>query len=470
MNSFASALELAASIRRREVSPLEVVDHYLERTDRLNPELNAVIWRRDEELRNEARAAGEALANGKDLGPFHGVPIPIKDLNDVAGWPTTFGCRGARDRIATRTSSVVESFRRAGFLLMYRTNTPEFGTLCVTENELYGATRNPWNPGHTPGGSSGGAASCVASAMAPIAHANDGGGSIRIPASCSGLVGLKPSRGRVSSGPLASDLMHGGAVEGCVSRTVADTAAVLDAIAGSDPGAWYNAPPPQRPFLEEVGAEQTPLRIGFSNTPPTDAPVSADCVRAVEHTAQVLEQLGHHVYEVTTDWPDLDTFVPAFMCVWSTGSAYWDVSDWDAIEPVNAALRQQALDTSSVDYVKSVLALQIGTRQVVASWGRDFDLLLTPTLATPPPAIGALFENNTDPIEPLLRAADVAPFTPLFNSTGQPAISLPMHWNQDGLPIGVQLVGAPWGEATLLRVAAQLEEAAPWADKHPPLS
>lgn len=469
MDPFASALELAAAIRRRELSPREVVDVYLERIDRLNPELGAIVWRRDDELRREADEAEDALAAGEDVGPFHGVPMPIKDLTDVAGWPTTFGSRGAAARVADVTSTVVERFRDAGFLLMARTNTPEFGTVSVTENSLFGATRNPWNPDHTPGGSSGGASAAVAAGLAPIAHANDGGGSIRMPASCAGLVGLKPSRGRVSSGPVACDVMHGGAVEGCVSRTVADTAAVLDAVSAFDPHAWYNAPAPVRPFLEETHEDPRRLRIAFTTRAPTGGPVDRECVTAVENAARLLDGLGHEVFEGAPAWPDESEFVPAFLVVWNTGSAYWDVDDWDAIEPLNAELRRQAAAMSSLDYVAGVLRLQALSRQLVAAWGRDFDVLMTPTVAVLPPKVGYLFEGVDDPMVSIGRAAEMAPFTAMFNVSGQPAVSLPLHRSDGGLPVGVQLVGKPWGEAELLRLSAQIERAAPWRDARPPL-
>jgi len=468
VDPFLSGLEIAAAIRCGELDPVEAIDSCLSRIDALNPQLNAVVWRCDEQARSAAAKAREAVSRKEPLGPLHGVPIPIKDLTDVEGWDTTFGSRGAIGRVAEVTSHVAQALRDAGAILLCRTNTPEFGTVCVTENEVYGATRNPWNTEHSPGGSSGGAAAAVASGMVPIAHANDGGGSIRIPASCCGLVGLKPSRGRVPMGPLVSDVMHGGCVEGTVTRTVADTAAALDAIARFDPGAWYNAPAPQRPFLQEVGAAVGRLRIAFTCTAPTGVPVSAECVAAVDKTAKLLSGLGHEVFERAPQWPEPSDLIPSFMVVWNTGSAYWDIRDWSKIEPLNAELRNQARAMDSLSYVQGLLHLQILSRRLVASWGRDFDMLLTPTMATEPPKVGELWEGmEADPGLPLHRASLMCPFTPLFNVSGQPAISLPMHWTPAGLPIGVQLVGKPWGEAQLLRVAAQLEQAAPWAGRRP---
>jgi len=472
MDPFSSALDLAAAIRAKKVSPTEVVEAYLARIDRLNLELNAVTWRRDDDVRKEARSAEAALMRGEAQGRFFGVPIPIKDLTEVEGWPITYGSKAAIDRVSPVTASVVEALRRAGFLLLCRTNTPEFGILPVTENDAYGATRNPWDLQRTPGGSSGGAAACVAAGMAPIAHGNGGGGSVRIPASCCGLVGLKTSRGRTPCGPpVVSDVMHGGAVEGVLTRTVADTAAVLDEIARTDPLAWYNAPQPERPFLEEVGAPVGALRIAFTTKAPTGVPVAPECVEAVKRTASLLEDLGHDVFEGAPDWPPAEEIFPSFMVVWNTGLAYWDVQDWSKVEPLTAAMREQALAMDSLSYVRSLAALQMFSRRIVASWGRDFDVLLTPTIAVPPPEVGALFEGaEEDPMRPIVKAAEMAAFTPLFNVTGQPAISLPAYWTEEGLPIGVQLVGRPWGEAELLRLAAQVEEACDWTERRPSLA
>jgi amidase len=310
----------------------------------------------------------------------------------------------------------------------------------------------------------------VAAGMAPIAHANDGGGSIRIPASCCGLVGLKPSRGRVSSGPLVSDVMHGGAVEGCVSRTVADTAAVLDALSAPDLEAWYNAPAPERPFLAEVGAKVGRMRIAFTTKAPTGVPVAPACVEAVRNTAALLADLGHEVFEGDAAWPDQNEIMPMFMVVWNTGLAYYDIQDPALLEPLSAAMYAQAQAVDSNMYVRALAMLQIHSRRIVHSWGRDFDVLITPVMAYEPPVVGALFEGvEQDPMMPLMNAAAMCPFTPLINITGQPAMSLPMHWTDSGLPIGVHFIGRPWGESELIRLAAQLEEAQPWAERRPPI-
>lgn len=470
MDPFLSAIEIARGIGEGKLDPVEVVECYLGRISALNPKINAIVWRDEAGIRAAAAAARQAVRRGGALGPLHGVPIPIKDLTDVEGWPTTFGSRGAMGRVSTVTQHIAQSLRDAGAILACRTNTPEFGTVCVTENEAYGVTRNPWALERSPGGSSGGAAAAVAAGLAPIAHANDGGGSIRIPASCCGLVGLKPSRGRIPMGPIVCDVMHGGAVEGVVSRTVADTALALDVATKFDPAAWYNAPVPQRPFLDETKRKPSRLRVAVSTKAPTGVAVAPACVAAVDKTAALLDDLGHEVFEGEPAWPDPNDVMPAFLVVWNTGSAYWNVEDWSKIEPLNAALRQQARQMDSIQYVEGLLHLQAVSRTIVRAWLTDFDVLLTPTLACEPPRIGELWEGSeTDPTRALMRAGEMCPFTPLFNVTGQPAISLPLHWTDAGLPIGVQLVGRPWGEAELLSLSAELEAAAPWRDRRPPL-
>jgi amidase len=300
-----SALELAAALRRRELSSVELLDACLAAVDAHNDDVNAVVWRDDDAARAAARSADAALERGDDAA-FLGVPIPIKDLTPVAGWPVTYGSRGGPEGISEVGELTTEAFKRAGFVLCGRTNTPEFGPITVTENERYGITRNPWDLDRTPGGSSGGAAAAVAAGMFPLAHATDGGGSIRIPAACCGLVGLKPSRGRV---PRLAQGWLGGVVEGAVTRTVADTAAVLDVLSGPDPRAWYNAPAPDRPFLEEAGREPARLRIGLMDHGPGGLPVEEPCAEAARRAAAALEELGHEV--VPADVPTLSEDVVA---------------------------------------------------------------------------------------------------------------------------------------------------------------
>src|SRR3984893_16863896 len=311
-----TALELAGALRRRELSAVELLDDCLAAIDERNPQLNAVIWRNDEEARAAAAEAARRLASGGEA-PFLGVPLPIKDLTPVAGWPVTYGSRGASERPSEESELVVDALLRAGFVLCGRTNTPEFGVITVAENSRYGITRNPWDPELSPGGSSGGAAAAVAGGMFPIAHANDGGGSIRIPASYCGLVGLKPSRGRV---PRLAQSWLGAVVEGVVARSVADSAAVLDAISGPDPAAWYNAPAPSRPFAEEIDTPPGTLRIGLMAQAPLGIPTDEACVEAARSTATALEDLGHSVEEVEV--PTIsEEFVPPFIALTHGGFA-----------------------------------------------------------------------------------------------------------------------------------------------------
>ena len=464
---FRSARALAASIRAKEISPLEVLEASLARVDEVNDRLNAVIWRNDDEALTWAREVTAALAKpGRpELPPFYGVPIPVKDLTPVAGWPVTYGSWAAPGAVSGESEMVVDAFRRAGFVLTGRTNTPEFGPITVAENDRYGITRNPWNLHRTPGGSSGGAGAATAAGMFSVAHANDGGGSIRIPASCCGLVGLKVSRGRV---PALVTVWEGGAVEGVVTRDVADTAAILDVICGPDQGQWYNAPPPARPFLDEVGADPGRLRVGLASEAPFGLPVDPACVTAAQQAAAALEGLGHHVEQVSLDVPD--EFLPAFLNVVNSGLADYEDIDWDRVEPHIRANRQAAMAIDSLTYVRSVHQMQRATRQMSSRWGRDFDLLVTPTMAIEPPGAGevlAAVHEGAGTGAPALQVFQMAVFTSGFNMSGQPAISLPTNITPDGTPIGVQVVGGPWGEALLLRVAAQLEAALPWAERRP---
>ncbi len=466
--TYRTACDLAAAIKAKELSPVELLDACLARVDAVNDRLDAVVWRDDDEARAAARAAADAVVGSDpaELAPFHGVPIPIKDLTPVAGWPVTFGSNGAPAGRSDESALVVEAFQRAGFVLAGRTNTPEFGPITAAENLRYGISRNPWNPDHTPGGSSGGAGAATAAGMFPVAHGNDGGGSIRIPASCCGLVGLKVSRGRV---PSRVNSWEGGAVEGVLTRDVADTAAILDVISGPDRGAWYNAPAPSRPFSEEVGADPGRLRIGLLQQAPFGLPVDPACADAATATAAALEGLGHHVEPVTYEVPD--EFLGAFLNVVNTGLADYEDVDWERTEPHIRANRRQAQAVDSLAYVASVHSLQRFTRTLVARWGTEFDVLLSPTMTIPPPRAGDILAAvHADPEGgPAMQVFQMAVLTSGFNMTGQPAISLPIFVSPDGLPIGVQLVGGPWEEAVLLRVAAQLEQAVPWRDRRPAL-
>ncbi|HWE55563.1 MAG TPA: amidase [Acidimicrobiales bacterium] len=462
-----SARALAAAIRAKDISPMEALDACLARVDEVNDQLTAVIWRNDDDARILARTSGDLIARSDpaELPPFFGVPIPIKDLTEVAGWPVTYGSWAAPEGDSAESALVVEAFQRAGFVLSARTNTPEFGPITAAENDRYGISRNPWDTGRTPGGSSGGAAAAVAAGMFPVAHANDGGGSIRIPASCCGLVGLKVSRGRV---PHRVTSWEGGAVEGVVTHDVADTAAILDVISGVDRGLWYNAPPPSRPFAEEVGADPGHLRIGLMDTAPFGLPVDPVCVDAVREAGTVLERLGHAVLPATMDVPD--EFLEAFLSVVNSGLADYDGVDWSRAEPHIRAGRETAMGIDSLTYVHAVHRLQRFTREQVGRWGREFDVLLTPTMTIPPPVAGDILAavHGNPGGGPALQVFQMAVLTSGFNMTGQPAISLPTYMSDDGLPIGVQLVGGPWEDALLLRISAQMEQAVGWADRRPP--
>jgi amidase len=465
MNDFASALDTAAAIRRKDVSPLEVLDASLDRVDKRNPELNAVIWRNDDEARAEARVLGERIAAGADdLPPFAGVPIPIKDLTPVEGQPVTYGSLGAPDGASDHSERVVDAYRRAGFILTGRTNTPEFGSITVTENLRYGPTRNPWNPEHTPGGSSGGAGAAVASGMFSVAHASDGGGSIRIPASCCGLVGLKPSRGRVTS---VIPGWQGMSTEGALCRTVADAAALLDAMSTPDHNAWWNAPSPAAPFATEPGKDPGRLRVVLNTVTAFGVPVDEEAVAAVEATGRLLEAAGHQVERLDADVFDAAALGP-FLHVVNGGLAEHEGIDWAKVEPHNRAAYAAAQEVDSLTFTRDLGELHRMTRQIVARWGDEFDLLVTPTMAIEPPPVGVLKAVHDAPELPPIEVLSMAGFTVVFNITGQPAISLPLHTAASGLPVGVQLVVGPWEEGLLLRVTAQLEAAAPWSDRRSP--
>ncbi len=465
-DSHGAALGLARALRARELSAVEALDACLAAVDERNPDLNAVTWRNDEQARAGAADADRRIAAGESA-PFLGVPIPIKDLTPVAGWPVTFGSRGAPDAPSEQSEMVVDALVRAGFVLCARTNTPEFGVLTVAENERFGITRNPWDRDRSPGGSSGGAAAAVAAGMFPIAHANDGGGSIRIPASYCGLVGLKPSRGRV---PRLAQGWLGAVVEGVVAHTVADSAAVLDAIAGPDPLSWYNAPAPTRPFAHEVGAELGGLRIGLMAKAPLGIPTDEACTAAARETAAALEELGHSVKEVEV--PTIsEEMVPPFIMLTQAGLADYEGVDWDATGSHIRHQRRLSGETGAFDFMLAARALELLSRREVARWGRDFDVLLTPTSAILPPAAGeVLAAQQAAPDQPVAAVVASVSFTAFGNVTGLPAVSLPLHWTAQDIPVGVQLTGGPWQEATLIALAAQLEQARPWSGRRAALA
>ncbi|HTU79371.1 MAG TPA: amidase [Solirubrobacteraceae bacterium] len=461
-----SALELAAALREGELSAVELLDACVAALEERNPQLNAVIWRNDEDARAAAAAADRRLAAGEDA-PFLGVPIPIKDLTPVAGWPVTYGSNGAPAGASERSELIVDALVRAGFVLCARTNTPEFGVLTVAENDRYGITRNPWDSRRSPGGSSGGAAAAVAAGMFPIAHANDGGGSIRIPASYCGLVGFKPSRGRV---PRLAQSWLGAVVEGVQAHTVADAAAVLDASAVPDPHAWYNAPAPARAFSQELDSARGPLRVGLMARAPLGIPTDEACTAGARAAAAALEELGHAVEEVEV--PTIsEELIPSFITLTVGGLADYDGVDWSEVGPHIAYQRTRAGDLGAYDYVLAARSLELLSRRETARWGRDFDVLLTPTSGILPPPAGAVLEAQyAAPDQPVLDVVRSVSFTAFANITGLPAVSLPLHWSEQGLPVGVQLTAGPWQDGALLALAAQLERARPWAGRRPPLA
>lgn len=463
----------AELVRSGEASPLELVDAAIARIERLNPQLNAVIHPRFEQAR-------EAAAGDLPAGPFRGVPILFKDLFcAVAGDPYHEGMRFLKDAgyRARRTDELARRYLDAGFVYLGRTNTPELGLVPTCEPHAYGPSRNPWDTTRSTGGSSGGSAAAVASGMVPVAHANDGGGSIRIPAAACGLVGLKPSRGRVSLQPETDPLMNPLPVELCVSRSVRDTAAVLDAVQGRATGDTVVAPPPARPYRDELGADPGRLRVGvLTENPLGTGDVHPDCVAAAEETARLLESLGHDVERSHPKALDSPELVGQFTVLWSASvPAIFAAFELEVgrpvtaadVEPLTWALAELGKGTTAVQLIAALAACQQYTRAVASWWEVDgFDLLLTPTLAEPPVELGT-FDTPDEPLLGFIRAAEYVPFTPPFNVTGQPAISLPLAENAAGLPIGVQLVGAYGSEDLLLRVAAQLEAARPWAGRRP---
>ena len=472
MTDFASldATAQAELVRKGEVAPAELVDAALARLERVNPRLNAVVTPMAESAR--AAAAGP-LADG----PFRGVPFLLKDLQAMAaGVRYTAGSRLLADFTAPLDAEIVQRHRGAGLVVIGKTNTPEFGILPVTEPALFGPANNPWDTARTTGGSSGGSAAAVAAGIVPMAHGNDGGGSIRIPASCCGVFGLKPTRARITLGPLVGDVMNGLVVDHALTRSVRDSAALLDATCGPAPGDPYMAPPPARPFLDEVGADPGRLRIAWTVEAPIEAEVHADCRAAVRDAARLCEELGHHVTEASPPVSGEELY-GAFLTVWAAGvSAGVEMTAATTsralaeglLEPLTAGLHAAGARVPAPRYLGAVAVLQRMAR-VTAAFFLAHDVLLTPTLARPPIRHGELRQDEGDAMEALRRAAEFVPFTGLFNATGQPAMNVPLHWNGEGLPIGVQFAGRYGDEATLFRLAAQLEEARPWAGRTPPL-
>jgi amidase len=460
----------AELVRRGEASPKELAEAAIARIEAVNPRLDAVIRTRFDAARLEAD--GDLPA-----GPFRGVPMLYKDLGcTVAGEPTAFGLGPLREMAWPVTSYLAEQFRAAGFVPLGRTNVPELGTTVTTEPRSFPPARNPWDTGRSTGGSSGGSAAAVAAGLVPVAHANDGGGSIRIPASACGLVGLKPTRGRVSQGPLVGEAWAGGVIDGAVARTVRDAAGVLDVISAPMPGEPYYPPPLPRPLAEEVGADPGRLRIGVLDRPGAEGYLDdPECRAAVAGAARLLESLGHHVEASAPAAMFEEEFVRHFTTIIAADAeATFQAFEMllgrpigeDEIEPRNVGYRRAGRDLGAVAYLQTRTWLGMWARRM-ADWWAGHDLLVTPTLGAPPPELG--WFTAAGPEEEGKRVVSFIPYTAQFNMTGQPAVTLPLHWTPGGLPVGVQLVARYGREDMLIRVASQLEQAAPWAGRHPPV-
>ncbi|GGA67473.1 amidase [Pseudoclavibacter endophyticus] len=470
LTPFSPALDISAAVRRRDVSPVEVTQLYLDRIDRFDDDLGAIVWIDAEASLAEARRAEQAVMDGDELGPLHGVPFPVKDLHAAAGQPLFMGSLGVRERVQVENEPGVGLLRAAGATLLGRSHAPEAGTMCVTETSRFGTARNPWDLSRSPGGSSGGAAAAVAAGLAPFAHASDGGGSVRGPASACGLVGLKPSRGRVST-------RHAGwehaATEGVETRTIADTATILDVMSVFEPRAMYNAPAPGGTFAEAAASGANgavpKLRIGLVTEAPGGLPVDEACIAAATSAAKLLADLGHEVVPFALRTYSAEAVTGYITHIMDAAVATIPFDDPEAIEPYLKVRRARALEASAADYVASAMRIQDESWHIVSQFGRDIDIVLSPTMARPPAPAGELVaEANAQPHEMRLREAQMVAFTSWVNLAGLPAISLPLHTASDGLPIGVQLVGGPWGEATLLALAASIEQAVPWAGIVPP--
>jgi amidase len=465
--AFASAEEIAALVRSGGASAREVAEVALRRIEALEPDLNAFI-----EIDGErALAAAAAVVPGTEQ-PFAGVPIAVKGNVPVEGMALNYGSRFLDGNRADHSAYLVRRLRDAGFVIVGTTNLSEFGILPTTEPSFTGATRNPWDRSRTPGGSSGGSAAAVASGMVPLAHGNDGGGSIRIPAACCGLVGLKPSRGRVSRGPDLGESWL--ACDGVLTRTVADTAHALDILGGYEVGDANWAPRPAEPYAASMRRDPGRLRIAVTAQNPYGADVDPEAVEGLRVAAELLAAIGHDVEEAAPAWPPADVleifinvFGPAIALGISSGvlRAGREPADGE-IEALSRALLDRARATPSIAYLGAVAQLQALARGLVAFFA-DYDVLMTPALAERPLPIGACHGNGEQPLEDLSRSGLFTPYTALFNITGQPAISLPIGFGGDGLPTGVQIVGKPLNEDTLLQLAAQIETAQPWAHQRP---
>jgi amidase len=466
--SLLDACAQASLVRNGDATSVELVEAAIARIEALNPTLNAVVTPTFERALDAARTPG--------AGPFAGVPFLLKDLAcEMEGVRFTEGSRFLADNVSTFDQELTVRLREAGLVILGKTNTPEFGMAPACEPVLFGPTHNPWNVERSTSGSSGGAAAAVASGMVPFAHGNDLGGSLRYPASACGLFALKPTRARNPLGPEYGDVAGGGAVEHALTKSVRDSAALLDATSGPDVGDPYWAPPPARPFVEEVGADPGQLRIGYTGFTPDGDLGHSDCVAAVEHTAHLCESLGHEVFEVA--WPGFTPDVGAAIGTIIQGATAWILRYWirhvgrepgqDEIEPLTRALWNDGERVTAADWLLAIEAVQRFGRRVARAFS-SFDLFLTPTMSTPPLSIGVMRSNADEPMKSLeVSSASVRYAGVVANLTGNPAMSVPLWWNGDGLPIGSHFLGRFGDEATLFRLAAQLEVAQPWAHRLP---
>ena len=466
---FRPATELAGMVRSGEVSARELVEISLQRIEELNPALNAFV-----DVDAERALATAAEIGPGDERPFAGVPVAIKNNRPVQGLRLTYGCRLMAEHVCDYDHNVTRRLRDAGFVIVGTTTLPEYGILPTSEARIFGPTRNPWDLGRTPGGSSGGSAAAVAGGMVPVAHGNDGGGSIRIPAACCGLVGLKPARGRISAAPELGDSALG--IDGMLTRTVADTAAILDVLEGYEPGDATWAPPPSEPFAQSAAGTPGRLRIAATTLAPiAEAVVDPLAAQAVADASELLRSLGHEVVEVEPPWL-LDGLQELFGAVFSnhialsiaySGAVAGREPAEEDMEPMSWAIYSMIQKLGAVQGMAAAVQLQAHSRRLVAFLS-PYDALLTPALAERPLPLGTLNTAAPEPMSTFTRSGLFTPFTPVFNASGQPGISLPLYEGEDGLPLGVQLVGRPAGEAALLALAAQLEAALPWMQRRAP--
>lgn len=481
-------LGLANLVKKKEISPSELCETAIEKIEKHNPQFNPVVTKMYDQGR-------QSIQDTLPDGPFTGVPFLLKDKTEYAGVPMTNGCRGYKDYIPAFDSELVKRYKKSGVVILGKTNLPEFGLHGYTEPELHGATRNPWNPDHTPGGSSGGSSAAVAAGMVPFASGGDGGGSIRIPSSCCGLFGLKPSRGRVPNGPEYSVLWQGAVAQHIISRSVRDSAAMLDATCGADRSASYNITEPVQPYMKEIEQSPGKLTIAMNTVSPVGTPVDSACVQAVEETAKLLEKLGHHVEQAA---PEIDgkALAKSYLMMYF-GEIAADIEQMETFLGRKATLNDVELATMTLGmlgrtYSAGHFVTQMrrwdAAARIMGEFHCKYDLYLTPTTAYPPAKIGELKPRSSEIIlmkmvnalklgkllaktgiidQMAIEGLTRTPFTQLANFTGQPAMSVPLFWTEDGLPCGVQFIAPSGDEATLFRLAAQLEKEKPWFDKRP---